>query len=84
MPNEFDNKKPVVPPAAKTETPPSVQLTEVKMLSDHQFEALQTTILYAGVIAGILASGKRPTPSLANLAELRGYVEGVKALLEDK
>lgn len=56
--------------------------TTVNILTGKQFEQLIDTLLYASVIMGVLAAGKTPTATKANLANLRSYVEGVKELMK--
>lgn len=54
------------------------------MFDAAQFKQLQRTLITTGVVMGLVASGKRPTPTLANLREVLSYVVGVEALLDYK
>lgn len=54
------------------------------MFDAAQFKQLQRTLITTGVVMGLIASGKRPTPTLANLREVLSYVEGVESLLDYK
>lgn len=60
----------------------SGSVAKPQLLTDKQFEKLLDTMLYSAVIMGVLAAGKTPTATKANLASLRVYVEGVKELMK--
>lgn len=44
-------------------------------LSEEQFGRIQRTLAYGLAIAGLLANGKQPTPSIRNLAEVKAYAD---------
>lgn len=66
-------------PAPKVvETPASV----VPVFSDEQFDRLLSTLMFGLAMAGTLAAGKTPTPSIANLRDLTGYAKAVKDMVD--
>ena len=47
------------------------------MLTDKQFEQLRKTVVYAMAVFGTLSAGKQPSPTAANLAQLKAYADAV-------
>lgn len=55
---------------------------EVFKQLDARLARFERTVIVSAVVQGLLASGKRPSPTLANLREVLDYATAVQALAD--